>query len=281
MRRFIYSVALSLCAYVATPLVAQTKGVASFDGLKNMEFVNQFYNGGEGSLGSGPPRKNLHLEFTSNAQTIVSGAKGGSGNFIGNPGGTPVMFFQTGEDVIVNSTEGVSVGLWFSYSALQPGTVTVYDGANGAGKVLASVTLSANNIGCNSYRMCVWSPVGLPLKTPAGSIRFSGVANYLAIGAIHLGVKLPTSTILASSQNPSVQGQPVTFMATISATGAVPVGTVQFKSSNVVLGEVPVTGDTASLTLSSLSAGSHTIKAVFRGQGFVTSSANLLQTVNP
>jgi hypothetical protein len=281
VRRFALSLALSLYAFIATPLFAQTKGVASFGGLKNLEFVNQFYNGGEGSLGSGPPAKNLHLEFTSNAQTIISGAKGGSGNFIGNPGGTPVMFFQTGKDVIVNATAGISVGLWFSYSAVQPGTVTVYDGANGAGNVLASITLTANNVGCNTYKMCVWSPVGVPLKTPAGSIRFSGTANYLAIGAIHLGVKLPTSTVLASSQNPSVQGQSVTFTATISATGADPAGTVQFKSNNVILGEVPVTGDTASLALSSLSAGTHTIRAVFHGEGFVTSSANLAQTVNP
>jgi hypothetical protein len=264
----------------AAPLFAQTKGVVSFGGLKNLEFVNQYYNGGQGSMGSGPPPKNLHLEFTSNAQAIVSGAHGGSGNFIGNPGGTPVMFFQTGKDVIINATEGISVGLWFSYSALQAGTVAVYDGANGAGNVLASITLSTNNTGCNTYKMCVWSPVGVPLTTPAGSIRFSGTANFLAIGTIHLGVKLPTSTVLTSSQNPSVQGQPVTLTATISATGAVPVGTVQFKSNNVLLGEVSLTGDSASLTLSSLSVGSHTIRAVFRGNGFVTSSANLVQTVN-
>ena len=279
MRRFCYSLALGLCLTVS--LFAQTKGVVSFGGLKNLEFVNQFYNGGEGGLGSGPPPKNLHLEFTSNAQAIVSAAHGGSGNFIGNPGGTPVMFFQTGKDVIVNATEGVSVGLWFSYSALQPATATVFDDANGTGNVLASITLTPNNVGCNTYKMCVWSPVGVPLVTPAASIRFSGTANFLAIGTIHLGVKLPTSTVLTSSQNPSVRGQPVTFTATIAATGAVPAGTVQFKNNNVLLGEVVVSGNTASLTWSSLPAGDNIIRAVFRGTGFVTSSANLVQTVNP
>ena len=84
-----------LIVTVCSPLFAQTKGIASFGGLKNLEFINDFYNGGTGSLGSGPG-KDLQLTFPGNAQAIVSGAKGGSGNFTGNPGGTPVMFFQTG-----------------------------------------------------------------------------------------------------------------------------------------------------------------------------------------
>jgi Bacterial Ig-like domain (group 3) len=270
--------AISLLVLVA-PLSAQTKGIATFGGLKNLEFVNDFYNGGKGSLGSGPG-KDLQLQFASNAQVIVSASKGGSGNFINNPGAYPVMFFQTGKDVVMTATAGVSVGLWFSYSALQPGTATVYDGPNGAGNILASITLSPNNSGCNTYKMCIWSPVGVTLTTPAGSIRFSGAANFLVIGAIHLGVKLPTSTVLTSSQNPSVQGQSVTFTATVSATGAVPIGTVRFKTGNVIVGEIPVVSGTASITLSNLPVGPTKISAIFRGAGFVTSTATLIQTVN-
>jgi len=59
--------------------------------------------------------------------------------------------------------------------------------------------------------MCIWTPIGLPLSSAVGSIRFSGASNFLAIGAIHLGVKLPTSTALTSSLNPSVVGESVTF----------------------------------------------------------------------
>ncbi len=264
---------------LAAPLWAQTKGIATFGGLKNLEFINNYYNGGTGSMGSGPG-KDLHLEFTANAQVIISAAKGGSGNFDNNPGGYPVMFFQTGTNVIINATAGVSTGLWFSYSALQPGTVTVYDGPNGTGNILSSITLTPNNSGCTTYKMCVWSPVGTPLTTAAGSIRFDGVANFLGIGAIHLGVKLPTSTTLTSSQNPSVQGEQVTFTATVSATGAAPIGTVRFKTGDVVVGEIPVVAGTASIALSSLPVGSTKISAIFRGNGFVTSTANLIQVVN-
>ena len=190
------------------------------------------------------------------------------------------MFFQTGTDVLVNATAGVSVGLWFSYSALQPGSITVYDGASGGGNILASITLTPNNTGCNTYKMCVWSPIGVPLTTNARSIRFSGVANFLAIGAIHFGVKIPTSIAIASSKNPSSQGESVTFTAMVSATGAAPVGTVTFKNGNKVLGQSSVVGGVASFALSTLPVGSSKITAVFRGDGFVTSTANLTQTVN-
>jgi len=259
---------------------AQTKGIATFGGLKNLEFINDYYNGGTGSMGSGPG-KNLHLQFTANAQAIVSASKGGTGNFINDPGGYPVMFFASGSSVTVNAVAGISTGMWFSYSALQPGTVTIYDGLNGTGNVLGSINLVPNNVGCTGYKMCIWSPVAFPLTATVSSIRFSGTANQIAIGAIHLGVKIPTFIGLSSSVNPSVQGQPVTFTAAVSATGTAPVGSVRFKTGNGVLGDVPVSSGTASLTLSTLPVGSTKILAIFRGTGFVTSTATIVQTVNP
>ncbi len=264
----------------AAPLWAQTKGIATFGGLKNLEFVQAYYNGGTGSMGSGPAKKNLNLEFTANAQAIVSAAKKGSGNFINNPGGYPVMFFATGTNVVINTTAGVTTGLWFTYSALQPGTATLYSGPNATGTILSSIALSPNNTGCVTYKMCVWSPVGVPLTAVVGSIRFGGVANYIGIGAIHLGVKLPTTTVLTSSQNPSVVGEPVTFTATVTATGAAPIGTVRFKTGNTIVGEIPVVAGSASITLPSLPVGTTKISAIFRGDGFVTSTTNLFQTVN-
>lgn len=269
-----------LMLLLAAPLSAQTKGNVTFGGLKNLEFVNNYYNGGTGSMGSGPPAKNLQLEFTNNAQAIISAVKGGSGNFVNNPGSSTAMFFQTGTSVVINATAGIGVGFWFNYSALQPGTVTVYDGANGTGTILASVALVPNNVGCNTYKMCVWSPVGIPLPTNALSIRFSGVANFLGIGTIHLGVTVPTSTAVTSTPNPSVTGQAVTFTAMVSGTGAAPVGAVKFKRGNILLGEIPVVGGVASVTVSDLPLGASKIVATFRGTGFATSQATLTQTVN-
>lgn len=258
---------------------AQTTAIVTFGHLKNLEYINNFYNGGTGSLGSGPG-PNFGLLFTPNAQTIISASKGGSGNFINNPGGYPVMFFQTGQNVSMTATNGIQTGLWFYYSALQSGVATVYAGPNATGSILASITLTPNNTGCVTYKLCVWTAVGVPLRATAGSISFAGVPDYLAIGTMHLGYALPTSTVLASSQNPSAQGQPVTFTATVTATGTTAVGNVTFKAANKVVGVIPVAGGTASITLSSLPAGSTQINAKFQGTGFATSAAGLVQVVN-
>ena len=258
---------------------AQTKAVVNFGRLKNLEFIDGFYDNGKGSLGSGPGPI-LGLQFTANAQIIVSASKGGSGNFINNPGGEPVMFFQTGNPVTITATNGVNTAVWFYYSALQTGSATVYSGPNGTGNILASVTLPPNNSGCNTYKLCVWTTVAVPLNTNAGSISFAGVPDYLAIGPIHLGSAIPTSIVLTSSQNPSVLGQPVTFTATVTATGTTPVGNVTFKAAGQVVGVVPVSGGVASITLSNLKKGSTQINAKFQGTGFNTIGKGLVQVVN-
>ena len=270
---------LVLPAFFSARSQAQTKGVVNFGHLKNLEFIDQFYNGGLGSLGSGPG-PNYGLQFTANAQAIISASQGGSGNFIGNPGGLPVMFFQTGNATTITATNGVQTAVWFYYSALQTGSVTVYAGPNGTGTILGSVTLPPNNSGCNTYKLCVWTPVGVPLSTPAGSISFAGIPDYLAIATMHLGSALPTSMVLTSSQNPSVQGESVTFTATVTATGAAPVGNVTFKAANKVVGVVPVASGVASITLSSLKTGSTNISAKFVGTGFATVTKSLSQVVN-
>ncbi len=258
---------------------AQTTAIVNFARLKNLEFINQFYDGGLGSLGTGPG-PNYGLQFTANAQVIISASKGGSGSFIGNPGNNPVMFFQTGNNVTMTATNGIETGMWFYYSALQPGQATVYAGPNGTGTILASISLPSNNSGCTTYKLCVWSVVAVPLSATAGSITFAGVPNYLAIAAIHLGHAIPTTMTLTSSQNPSVHGEPVTFTATVYSTGTAPVGNVTFKAAATVLGVVPVVGGVASVTYSSLKTGSTNINAKFTGSGFVTVSKTLAQVVN-
>ena len=91
-----------------------------------------------------------------------------------------------------------------------------------------------------------------------------------------------TTTILASSANPSILGQAVTYTATVTAdapsTGT-PSGTVQFQVDGSDYGN-PATlaeNNTASLTLSTLAAGAHTIVAVYTpaGSNFLTSTSSV------
>ncbi|HSZ63708.1 MAG TPA: Ig-like domain repeat protein, partial [Terriglobales bacterium] len=91
--------------------------------------------------------------------------------------------------------------------------------------------------------------------------------------------KYPSSTSVVSSLNPAVVGEEVTFTATVTA-GAT--GTVTFRSGGTVLGVVSLSGDAASLSTSNLVAGTHTITAVYSGDGTYKGSTSpvLTQTVN-
>ena len=87
-----------------------------------------------------------------------------------------------------------------------------------------------------------------------------------------------TSTAVSSSLNPSLLGQSVTFTATVTSLGGTPTGTVQFKDGATNLG-LPVTlngSGQATFTTSSLTAGTHTITAVYSGDALFGGSIGTL-----
>jgi ELWxxDGT repeat protein len=89
-----------------------------------------------------------------------------------------------------------------------------------------------------------------------------------------------STTAVTSSPNPSLSGQAVIFTATVGAAGVLgtPTGSVDFKenATDLTPGGVPVNGSgVATFSISSLSAGSHTITATYGGDSdFLPSSAN-------
>ena len=90
-----------------------------------------------------------------------------------------------------------------------------------------------------------------------------------------------TQTALASSQNPSQFGQPVTFKATVTGTGT-PTGRVTFADGGTTIGTATLAAGTATFATSTLSVGSHTITASFGGSTTYapSTSSALAQTVN-
>src|SRR5439155_203068 len=94
-----------------------------------------------------------------------------------------------------------------------------------------------------------------------------------------------SSTALSSSANPSVFGQSVTFTATVSAVGpgnGTPTGTVTFKDGATALATNNLSGGQATYSSSTFSVASHSITAVYNGDGnFNTNTSSaLIQTVN-
>jgi Bacterial Ig-like domain (group 3) len=117
---------------------------------------------------------------------------------------------------------------------------------------------------------------------------YGGDSNYSAATAacgdanesVVIG-KAATTTNLVSSLNPSLTGQAVAFTAIVS--GAGPTGAVTFMdgSSTLGTGALSASGD-ASFTTSSLSAGSHTITAIYGADAHNagSSSSALVQIVD-
>ena len=81
-----------------------------------------------------------------------------------------------------------------------------------------------------------------------------------------------STTALASSRNPSLVGESVTFTATVS--GAAPGGSVQFADGPGVLGTAALEGGVATFATSVLALGTHPVSAVYSGDANNTPSTS-------
>lgn len=116
---------------------------------------------------------------------------------------------------------------------------------------------------------------------PSGSgATFTDDVHFAGYGVIEV-TTTPTVTLtvtLASSVNPTLHGQAVTFTATVASTGGgTPSGSVTFKDGTGALGAANLDGSgKATLTTTNLAVGSHPITATYGS----TTSQILVQVVN-
>src|SRR5688572_1023411 len=104
--------------------------------------------------------------------------------------------------------------------------------------------------------------VPLSVLCRAGCV-FFGLLFSFAFG-LKVNGQTATTTTLTSNPNPSCLNQSVTFTATVSSPLAT--GTVTFWDNITVIGSAALSGGTASISISSLSAGAHNnIFAVYNG----------------
>jgi uncharacterized protein (TIGR03437 family) len=237
------------------PCLAQTQPVLiTFEGLQDLELVLDYYNGGHGSLGSGPG-PNFGISFGSGAQVLTTDDP--SRNFEGNPSGKTIGFFLSGGGLVMNVAAGFTGGFSFAYAAANTaGTVVVYDGQNGTGNILATISLpvTGSNCGGSMYAYSCWKSQGVTFTGVAKSVDFGGTANRIGFDDITLGSQTPasvpppsitTSSIPAGTMgllySTTINAQNGTTPYTWKATGLP--GSMQMNSgTGVILGTPPVAG---------------------------------------
>ena len=186
----------AVAAVLGTPVVASANGiiVLNFEGLQNLEPVSEFYNGGTGGFGSGPGT-NYGVSFSGPTLAIIDADAGGSGNIANEPTPDTVMFFLSANEAILNFAAGFTTGFSFFYSSNTNASVSVWDGVNATGNLLASLPLrqqfNDNCVGDPSGAYCNWTAVGVLFDGVAKSIDFAGGANFVAFDDITFGTDVP------------------------------------------------------------------------------------------
>ena len=151
----------------------------------------------------------------------------------------------------------------FSDNGTQLGTATI----QGSGTV--SITTTSIAVGARTI-----------------TATYSGDSNLLASSGSLTQTVNPaaTATTIASSSYTPAFGQSITLTATVRPTfGNTPTGTITFMDRTTSLGTVSVSNNTASFSISTLSAGTHYISAQYSGDidSAASTSAQSLVTVSP
>lgn len=164
--------------------------------------------------------------------------------------------------------------------ALRPtGTVDFFNGTTriGTGTVtsagVATLTTTFSTAGVQSLS-AVYN----------GDAGYSGSTGTLSETIVSTSTPHVPKVYLASSANPAVVGQAVTFSVYVSPNGG-PIasmsGMVAYYDGSTLLGVTTLTNAQTSLTVSTLAAGSHTITAYYGGNAtFTTANGSITQTIN-
>ena len=148
-----------------------------FGGLQNGEEVLSYYDGGLGSLGSGPG-PDFGITFTSSFLAI----------FAVPPYGPDRVGELNGPSAVMDVEGGFTNLLSFYYQAPDnSGLVTIWSGLDGTGSMLVSFPLTAATI---------WTPAGGPFSGTAKSVVFSGTPGMLFDDITNAGLVIPEPSSL-------------------------------------------------------------------------------------
>ena len=248
-----------------------------------------FMDGGT-TLGTSPLNGSGQATYTTSSLAVgthsITASYGGDSNFSGStsPALSQVVSKISTTTSLQSSLNPSRFGQSVTFTATiawsgpgtPTGTVSFSDGA---------VQLCISPVDNTARATCAVST--LAARSHSITASYSGDSNFqssTSAGLNQIVNQASTTTSVASSLNPSVYLQSVTFTATVAPQfGGVPTGTVNFKDGAMLLCASPVSNSgQASCTTSTLTAGSHSITASYLGDSnFIGStSSTLTQTVN-
>jgi parallel beta-helix repeat protein len=176
-----------------------------------------------------------------------------------------------------SSRDTSTFGQWVTFSVTVKSTVIPRPGIpTGTVNFMDGATVLGPPVTLNSSGKAAFRISSLDAGTHSITASYSGDTNFAASTSAALPQVVQQrqpSTRLTSSGAP-VYGQSVTFTATITSAAGTPSGTVQFmdNGTNLPDGLVTLSSGTAIYTTSALSAGRHSITAVYSGDPNFTSS---------
>jgi len=273
----VFGQAVTFTATVSSPGGTPTGTVTFLDGATSL---------GAATLGSSG-MASLTTAFLAVGPHSITASYGGDTNFNANSS-SPLSQTMNRAATMVKSISSANpsvFGQGVTFSALvapvspgagsPSGTVTFQDGATSLGTSpltngKASFTTSSLAAAAHSIT-AVYN----------GDGNFNGSSSAPLAQAVN---KASSSANLTSSANPALFNQSVTFTAAVAAVApgaGTPTGTVSFLDGSASLGAASLSAGQATFTSSSLSIASHSITAVYVGDGNFTgsSSAALMETV--
>lgn len=200
--------ATMLLGLILLPYLAYSMPVVlDLEGLQGFEEIQEFYNGGTGSLGSAGT--NFGVSFSANSLALKESDP--LVNIANSPSPETTAFFPflPGSAYTANVAAGFDTGFSFFYSStIFFGSVTVYDGFNGLGNTLATLSLPALGVCAGRDSFCNWAPAGVKFNGIAKSVDFSDSAEKIGFDNITFGSEIAGNTGSGGGTGPNPVPEP-------------------------------------------------------------------------
>lgn len=214
-------------------------------------------------------------------QHTIIAAYGGDANDVvsASSGLQQTVVIATTSATISSSSNPAIAGLVITFSTVVAGnggqamgSVTFRDGS----AILGAVTIDASG-------RASFVTTSLSAGSHAVTAVYAGDAKDLPVSSPVLTQVVQmaaTTTALQGTPNPANQGTTVNVAATMRGTGILPTGTVQFLDGGVAVGSAVANGaGVASINLTALSVGQHSLAAVYSGDAANSSSTSVVLVV--